>query len=76
MAKVTFTKLKLTSKKDDVKILKWGDNDIEVKQYLPLEEKLILIGEPDAFTYSIDNSEEYIRKTYFLERLRLTMNKK
>lgn len=40
------------------------------------KKKLILIGEPDAFTYSIDNSEEYIRKTYFLERLRIAMHKK
>lgn len=44
MAKITFTKLKLTSKKDDVKILQWGDNEIEVKQYLPIQNKLEVIS--------------------------------
>ena len=44
MAKITFTKLKLTSKKDEVKVLSWGDNEIEVKQYLPIEKKLEIIS--------------------------------
>lgn len=43
MAKVSFTKLGLT-KNQDVKNIQWGDYSIEVKQYLPINEKLILIS--------------------------------
>lgn len=43
MAKVSFTKLGL-SKNQDVKNIQWGDCTIEVKQYLPINEKLILIS--------------------------------
>lgn len=43
MAKVSFTKLGL-SKNQDVKNVQWGDYVIEVKQYLPINEKLILIS--------------------------------
>ena len=39
MSKVTFTKLGL-KKKDEVKEITWGENKIEVKQYLPIEEKI------------------------------------
>lgn len=39
------------------------------------KKKLILIGEVDAFTYSVANQNDFIRKTYLLERLQLTMNK-
>lgn len=39
MSKVTFTKLGL-KKKDEVKGITWGENEIEVKQYLPIEEKI------------------------------------
>ena len=42
MAKVTFNKLKLTSK-NIVKTLEWQNNIIEVRQYLPVNEKLSLI---------------------------------
>ena len=40
--KVTFTKLAL-KKKEEVKTIKWGDNDIEIKQYLPVEDKIKII---------------------------------
>ena len=43
MSKVTFTKLAL-KKKEEVKNIKINDNDIEVKQYLPVNEKLNLIA--------------------------------
>ena len=43
MAKVTFTKLGL-KKNEDVKIVQICGQDIEVKQYLPIQEKLELIG--------------------------------
>lgn len=43
MAKLAFSKLKLTQNKD-IKITSIGDNEVEVKQYLPINEKLELIG--------------------------------
>lgn len=43
MAKVTFTKLGL-KKNEEIKKITIGEQDIEVKQYLPIEEKLQLIG--------------------------------
>jgi hypothetical protein len=44
MAKVSFSKLGL-KKKDDIKIVKINDDiEIEVKQYLPINEKLVLIS--------------------------------
>ena len=43
MAKVSFTKLGLT-KNQEVKIVNWNEQDIEVKQYLPINEKLTLIS--------------------------------
>ena len=43
MAKVSFAKLGLT-KNQEVKSIKWGEYDIEVKQYLPINDKLNLIS--------------------------------
>ena len=43
MSKVTFSKLQL-KKKDEVKNFTYNEQIIEVKQYLPINEKLILIG--------------------------------
>lgn len=43
MAKVAFTKLGL-KRKDEVKTVNINNNIIEVKQYLPINEKLELIG--------------------------------
>lgn len=43
MGKVPFTKLSLT-RNNDIKILEWKDQKIEVKQYLPVAEKLDLIS--------------------------------
>jgi len=43
MAKVTFTKLAL-KKKEEVKNIKINDIDIEIKQYLPVNDKLDLIA--------------------------------
>ena len=41
MAKIGLTKLNLSINKD-VKTFKWNDQEIEVKQYLPIQEKLNL----------------------------------
>ena len=43
MAKVSFTKLGL-SKNQDVKTVSWNEQSIEVKQYLPITDKLTLIS--------------------------------
>lgn len=43
MAKVSFTKLGLKSNKD-IKTMIWNDQEIEVKQYLPINDKLTLIS--------------------------------
>lgn len=43
MAKIPFSKLSLT-KNQDVAIVEWNGYNIEVKQYLPINEKLILIA--------------------------------
>ena len=34
------------------------------------KKKLIVMGEPQAFTYSVSNDEERIRKTSLCEKLR------
>lgn len=43
MAKVSFSKLKIKTV-EDVKTFDWEGNTIEVRQYLPIQEKLALIG--------------------------------
>ena len=43
MAKIAFTKLGLKLNKE-IKTIAWEDQEIEIKQYLPVNEKLELIG--------------------------------
>ena len=56
MAKPTFTKLKLSS---DIapKELEWGEQKIEVKQYLPIQDKLAFIG--DVLNAAADENRFY-----------------
>ena len=56
MAKVSFTKLGLT-KNSNVSILEWGDQKIEVKDYLPMSEKLELVS--TIINNSIDDNGYY-----------------
>ena len=56
MARVSFTKLGLT-KNSDVSILEWGDQKIEVKDYLPMNEKLELVS--TIVNHSIDDNGYY-----------------
>ena len=42
MAKIAFTKLGLKLNKE-IKTITWGDQEIEIKQYLPVNEKLDMI---------------------------------
>ena len=46
MAKVSFTKLGITKSNavEEKNILTWNDQDIEIKQYLPIQEKLELVS--------------------------------
>lgn len=44
MAKIAFSKLGLKKKTPEVKTIKINDIEVEVKQYLPVEEKLQLIS--------------------------------
>lgn len=43
MARVAFTKLGLKVDKE-IKTIAWGDQEIEIKQYLPVNDKLEMIG--------------------------------
>lgn len=45
MAKVAFSKLGLKKVKEETKIVKFNDIDIEVKQYLPVNDKLTFVAE-------------------------------
>lgn len=54
MAKVSFTKLGLT-KNQEVKNVEWGEYSIEVKQYLPINEKLNLISNVINFAHDENN---------------------
>ena len=56
MAKVSFTKLGL-KKNEDVDIVEWNEQKIEVKQYLPIEEKLDLVTK--IINDSIDTNNFY-----------------
>ena len=57
MAKVSFTKLGL-KKEEEIEILEWNDQKIEIKQYLPIEDKLNLVA--SIILESVDLSEMYI----------------
>ena len=54
MAKVSFTKLGLT-KNQEVKNVEWGEYTVEVKQYLPINEKLNLISNVINFAHDENN---------------------
>lgn len=56
MAKVTYASLKL-KRNNEVTILKYGDKDIEVLQYLPIEDKysLVMIALQNAYVDGIYN---------------------
>ena len=57
MAKIPFSKLNLKKVKDEVKIIKFNDMDIEVKQYLPVNDKLQLIV--NVITNAADGNRFY-----------------
>ena len=56
MAKVAFTKLGLKLNKDN-KTIVWNDQEIEIKQYLPINEKLVLIS--NVLNFCADDKKFY-----------------
>lgn len=54
MAKVAFSKLGIKKVNDKVKNITFNDIEIEVKQYLPIQDKLIIIG--NAINNAADNN--------------------
>ena len=56
MAKIAFTKLGL-AKNSNIDIIEWNDQKIEVKQYLPMSEKLELVS--TVINNSIDDNGYY-----------------
>lgn len=54
MAKIAYSKLKLT-KKDDIKTFEFGENTIEVKQYLPVLDKLNIVA--NVLNASLDDND-------------------
>lgn len=55
MAKIAFSKLKCKVN-DDVKVIDFADEKIEIKQYLPIQEKLGLIGRVIMLSHEEDNN--------------------
>ena len=66
MAKVAFSKLNL-KKNTDVRILKWNDLDIEIKQYLPIEDKLNLVSK--IINDSVDDNGYYNTARVFIYKV-------
>ena len=57
MAKIAFSKLGIKKPNEEVKTIIFNENEIEVKQYLPIQEKLRIIG--DAISESMDGNKFY-----------------
>ena len=64
MAKIPFSKLKLT-KKEDIKEITINDIVVEVKQYLPVNDKLTLIGNVISFAADENNFSNPIKLDVF-----------
>lgn len=66
MAKVGLTKLGL-KKNDEIKTFDWNEQIIEVKQYLPVEKKLELIGKVIELAHDENNFSNPLKvKVYFM----------
>lgn len=66
MAKVTFSKLKL-AKKTEVQTIQINGVDIEVKQYLPVEEKLEIIERVLRYSADDNNFANPVKLEVFLD---------
>lgn len=72
MAKVAFSKLNL-KRNDDIKKINIGNFEIEVKQYLPIEDKLNLITKVIENSYDIENNFSNPIKTNVFGELEIIM---
>ena len=67
MAKVTFSKLKCKVN-EEIKTISFNDETIEVRQYLPVQEKLALIGRVVEFAHDADrNFSNPVKANIFTE---------
>lgn len=64
MAKVSFTKLGL-SKNQEIKTIEYNEQNIEVKQYLPINEKLTLISNVINESYDENNFANPVKVSIF-----------
>lgn len=72
MAKIPFTKLNL-KKDNNIKILNWENQQIEIKQYLPIENKMQLIS--NVINLSLDD-HVFVNpcKVHIFETIQLILN--
>ena len=67
MAKVTFSKLKCKIN-EEIKTISFNDETIEVRQYLPVQEKLALVGRIVEFAHDADrNFSNPVKANIFTE---------
>lgn len=73
MAKIPFTKLGLL-KNQETKILKWNDLDIEIKQYLSVNEKLQLISNVINQSHDVESNFSNPTKVKIYTTLEIIFN--
>lgn len=73
MAKIPFTKLGLL-KNQETKILKWNDLDIEIKQYLSVNEKLQLISNVINQSHDVESNFSNPTKVKIYTTLEIVFN--
>lgn len=66
MAKVPFNKLGLKINQD-IKVIEYGDIKIEVKQYLPIQQKLTIMGEVLEYSAEDQNFANPIKVETYLQ---------
>lgn len=67
MAKIPFSKLKIKKVDDSIKTIEFEEQAIEVRQYLPIQEKLALIGKVIELAHEQDyNYANPVKEDVFL----------
>jgi hypothetical protein len=74
MAKVAYSKLKLKTVEDVVELQLFEDVTIEVKQYLPIQEKLALIGRVVMLAHEEDKNFANPVKASIFRQLEMVFN--
>ena len=65
MAKIPFSKLGL-SKNQNIKNIQWGEYEIEIKQYLPINDKLTLISNVINASHDEKNYSNPVKNDMFI----------